>query len=151
MCVYIFKICAMRQPGNCQKLKRIWMDTQSGHVLLYTSDCNIQELWSNGIDRYSTPLSPLFHSILMEWCVYKHQVWYPLYRKTNSTFLIVFTECYEVLRLWVIFASLQQYATSSEKRFWFVGCTNWNSKRVWIPGLRGDWLQTTQNNLKAPV
>ena len=30
------------------------------------------------LDRYSTPLSPLSRSLLMEWCVYKHQEWYPL-------------------------------------------------------------------------
>ena len=30
------------------------------------------------LDRYITSLSPLSHSILMEWCVYKHQEWYPL-------------------------------------------------------------------------
>ena len=30
------------------------------------------------LNRYTTPLSPLSHSILMELCVYKHQEWYPL-------------------------------------------------------------------------
>ena len=30
------------------------------------------------LDCCTTPLSPLSHSILMEWCVYKHQEWYPL-------------------------------------------------------------------------
>ena len=30
------------------------------------------------LDHYSTPLSPLSYSVLMEWCVYKHQEWYPL-------------------------------------------------------------------------
>ena len=52
------------------------------------------------LDRYSTPLSPLSHSLLMVWCVYKHQEWYPLRCGTYSAYLLVFTECYEVLRLW---------------------------------------------------
>ena len=43
------------------------------------NNCNIQELWRNGLDRYSSPLNPLSHSILMKWCVYKHQEWYQLY------------------------------------------------------------------------
>ena len=30
------------------------------------------------LNHYTTPLSPLSHSILMELCVYKHQEWYPL-------------------------------------------------------------------------
>ena len=30
------------------------------------------------LDHYTTPLSPLSHLILMEWCIYKHQGWYPL-------------------------------------------------------------------------
>ena len=58
------------------------------------------------LDRYSTPLSPLSHSLLMEWCVYKHQEWYPLRCGTYSAYLLVFTECCEVLRLWIMFASL---------------------------------------------
>ena len=59
-------------------------------------NCNIQELWSNGLDRYSTPLSPLSHSILMEQCVYKHQQWYPL----NSERILHFSQCLQsVVRL----------------------------------------------------
>ena len=84
------------------------------------------------LDRYSTPLSPLSYSLLMEWCVYKHQEWYPLNCGTNSTFLIVFTECCEALRLWVMFALLQQCATPLEKRFWFVDHTNWNLEHVFV-------------------
>ena len=38
------------------------------------------------LDRYSTPLSPLSHSILMEWCVCKHQEWYTL----NSEWILHF-------------------------------------------------------------
>ena len=30
------------------------------------------------LDRYTTPLCPPSHSILMEWYIYKHQEWYPL-------------------------------------------------------------------------
>ena len=69
------------------------------------------------LDRYSTPLSPLSHSLLMEWCVYKHQEWYPLRCGTYSAYLLVFTECCEVLKLWIMFASLQKCATPSEERF----------------------------------
>ena len=58
------------------------------------------------LDRYSTPLSPVSRSLLMEWCVYKHQEWYPLNCGTNFTFLIVFTEYCEAFRLWVMFALL---------------------------------------------
>ena len=45
------------------------------------NNCNIQELWRNGLDRYSSPLNSLSHSILMKWCVYKHQELYLLYKK----------------------------------------------------------------------
>ena len=58
------------------------------------------------LDRYSTPLSLLFRSLLMEWCVYKHQEWYPLKCGMYSAYLLVFTECCEVLKLWIMFASL---------------------------------------------
>ena len=58
------------------------------------------------LDRYSTPLSPLYHSLLMEWFVYKHQEWYPLKCGMYSAYLLVFTECREVLKLWIMFASL---------------------------------------------
>ena len=65
-------------------------------LYLPQNDCNIQELWSNGLDRYSTPLSPLFHLILMEWCVYKHQEWYPLYCER----ILHFSQCLQsVVRL----------------------------------------------------
>ena len=48
------------------------------------------------LDRYTTPLSPLSHSILMEWCVYKHQGWYPL----NSERIPHFSLCLQsVMRL----------------------------------------------------
>ena len=87
------------------------------------------------LDRYSTPLNPLSHLLLMEWCVYKPQEWYPLKCGTYFAYLLVFIECCEVLRLWIIFASLQQCATPSEERFWFMGCTNQNSKCVWIASL----------------
>ena len=100
------------------------------------------------LDHYSTTLSPLFHSLLMEWCVYKPQEWYPLSGGTYSAYLLVFTECCEVLRLQIMFASLQQCATLSEEHFLFVGCANWNSKRVWIAGLRAGWLQTCRRILK---
>ena len=102
------------------------------------------------LDRYSTPLRPLSHSLLMEWCVYKHQEWYPLKCGTYFAYLLVFIECCEVLRLWIMFASLQQCATLLKKRFWFVDHTNWNLECVWIAGLRGSWLQIVQNNRKAP-
>ena len=39
------------------------------------------------LDRYATPLSPLSHSTLMEWCVYKHQEWYPLNNERILHFL----------------------------------------------------------------
>ena len=58
------------------------------------------------LDRYSTPLSPLSHSLLIEWCVHKHQELYPLRCGTYSAYLLVFTECCEVLKLWIMFASL---------------------------------------------
>ena len=85
------------------------------------------------LDRYTTPLSPLSHSILMEWCVYKHQEWYPL----NSERIMHFSWCCEALKLWVMFASFQQYATPSEKHFWVCGSyklefrTCLNSQSVW--------------------
>ena len=103
------------------------------------------------LDCYSIPLSPLSHSLLMEWCIYKYQEWNPLRCGTYFAYLLVFTECCEVFRSWIMFASLQQCATPSEERFWFMGCTNWNSNRVWITGLRRGWLQTVQNNLKTLV
>ena len=69
------------------------------------------------LDCYSTPLSPLSHSLLMKWCVYKHQEWYTLKCGTYSAYLLVFTKCCEIFRLWITFASLQQCATTSEERF----------------------------------
>ena len=65
-------------------------------LCLPQNDCNIQELWSNGLDRYFTPLSPLFHLILMEWCVNKHQEWYPLYCER----ILHFSQCLQsIVRL----------------------------------------------------
>ena len=48
------------------------------------------------LDRYTILLSPLSHSILKEWCVYKHQEWYPL----NSERILHFSQCLQsVVRL----------------------------------------------------
>ena len=50
------------------------------------------------LDCYTTPLSPLSHSILMEWCVYKHQEWYPLHSERILHFS--FSQCLQsVVRL----------------------------------------------------
>ena len=48
------------------------------------------------LDCYTIPLNPLSHSILMEWCVYKHQEWYPL----NSERIMHFSQCLQsIVRL----------------------------------------------------
>ena len=136
---------------DCQKLKEYGQTPNVSMSLYLPQIVTSRSYGVMVLNCYSTLLSHLSHSLLMDWCVYKHQEWYPLRCGTYSTYLLVFTECCEVLRLWIMFVSLSQCATLSEKHFWFVGCTNWNSKRVQIAGLRGGWLQTVQNNLKAPV
>ena len=123
----------MLQKGWLLETERIWIDTQCKHVTLFASYCNIQEFGVMVLDRHTTPLSPLSHLILMEWCVYKHQEWYPL----NSERIMHFSQCCEALKLWVMFASFQQYATPSEKHFWVCGSyklefrTCLNSQSAW--------------------
>ena len=55
-----------------------WKDIQCEHVSLFASDCNIQELWSNGIGPLLYPTKFIIPLIINKWCVYKHQEWYPL-------------------------------------------------------------------------
>ena len=137
---WIIGPCLQWMSGRCQKLKEYGQTPNVSMSLYLPQIVTSRSYGVMVLDRYSTPLSSLSHSLLMEWCVYKHQKWYPLKCGMYSAYLLVFTECCEVLRLWIMFASLQQCATPSEEHFWFVGCINWNSKRVWIAGLRGDWL-----------
>ena len=86
--------------NKCQKLKEHGQ-TSNVSMSLYLSQTVTSRIYRVMVlDRYSTPLSPLSHSLLMVWCVYKHQEWYPLRCGTYSTYLLVFTECCEVLKLW---------------------------------------------------
>ena len=101
----------------CQKLKE-YGQTPNVSMFLYLPQIVTSRSYEVMVlDHYTTPLSPLSHSILMEWCVYKHQEWYPLRCGTYSAYLLVFTECCEALRLWVMFASLQQCVTPSRNVF----------------------------------
>ena len=148
---WIIGPCPQWMSGRCQKLKEYGQTSNVSMSLYLPQIVTSRSYGVMALDCYSIPLSPLSHSLLMEWCIYKHQEWHPLRCGTYSAYLLVFTGCCEVLRLWIVFASLQQCETLSEERFWFVGCTNWNSKHIWIAGLPGGWLQTVQNNLKTPV
>ena len=80
----------------CQKLKE-YRQTPNVSMSLYLPQ--IVTSTSYGVmvlDRYITPLSPLSHLILMEWCVYNHQEWYPL----NSERILHFSQCLKsVVRL----------------------------------------------------
>ena len=78
--------------------ERIWTDTQCEYVPLFASVVTSRSYGVMVLDCYTTPLSPLSHSILMEWCVYKHQEWYPLHSERILHFS--FSQCLQsVVRL----------------------------------------------------
>ena len=63
---------------NCQKLKGYGQTSNVSMSLYLPQIVTSRSYGVMVLDHYTTPLSPLSHSILMEWCVYKHQGWYPL-------------------------------------------------------------------------
>ena len=114
---WIIGPCPQWMSGRCQKLKEHGQ-TFNVSMSLYLPQIVTSRIYGVIVlDRYSTPLSPLSHSLLMVWCVYKHQDWYPLRCETYSAYLLVFIECCEVLRLWIMFASLQQCVTPLKEPF----------------------------------
>ena len=120
---WIIGPCLQWMSGRCQKLKEYGQTPNVSMSIYLPQIVTSRSYGVMVLDCYFTPLSPLSHLLLMEWCVYKHQEWYPLRCGTYSAYLLVFTKCCGALMLWVMFASLQQFATPSEKCFWFMGFT----------------------------
>ena len=75
---WIIVPCPQWMSGRCQKLKEYGQTSNVSMSLYLPQIVTSRSYGVMVLDHYSTPLSPLSHSLLMEWCVYKHQEWYPL-------------------------------------------------------------------------
>ena len=80
----------------CQKLKEYGQIPNVSVSLYLPQIVTFRSYGVMVLNCYTTPLSPLSHSILMEWYVYKHQEWYPL----NSERILHFSWCLQsIVRL----------------------------------------------------
>ena len=125
--------------GRCQKLKEYGQTPNVSMSLYLPQIVTSRSYGVMVLDRCTTLLSPLSHLILMEWCVYKHQEWYPL----NSERILHFSQCLQsVVGLLCCGLCLHHSSSLQHRRKNVFG--SWVSqlefKRVWIAGLRGGWL-----------
>ena len=86
----------MQRIQICQKLKEYGQTPNVSMSLYLPQIVTSRSYGVMVLNHYTTPLSPLSHSILMQWCVYKYQEWYPL----NSERILHFSQCLQsVVRL----------------------------------------------------
>ena len=136
---WIIGSCPQQMSGRCQKLKEYGQTPNVSMSLYLPQIVTSRSYGVMVLDRCTTLLSPLSHLILMEWCVYKHQEWYPL----NSERILHFSQCLQsVVGLLCCGLCLHHSSSLQHRRKNVFG--SWVSqlefKRVWIAGLRGGWL-----------
>ena len=136
---WIIGPCSQWMSGRCQKLKEYGQTPNVSMSLYLPQIVTSRSYGVMVLDRCTTLLSPLSHLILMEWCVYKHQEWYPL----NSERILHFSQCLQsVVGLLCCGLCLHHSSSLQHRRKNVFG--SWVSqleyKRVWIAGLRGGWL-----------